>query len=84
MLFVSLILSVKLYLSIGLKRNEFENRILFKASQKAFDCIPNLRFGYQVEQLVKKVKPKYIITTYEGHSLERILFAMARKANPKP
>ncbi len=82
MLFVSLILSVKLYFSISLKRNELENRILFKASQKAFDCIPNLRLGYQVMQLVKKVKPKYIITTYEGHSLERILFAMARKANP--
>jgi hypothetical protein len=82
MLFVSLILSVKLYLSISLKRKELDNRILFNASLKAFDCIPNLRLGYQVEQIVKKVKPKYIITTYEGHSLERIIFAMARKAYP--
>ena len=53
MLIVSLILSVKLYISINEKRDELENKILFQSSLKAFECISNLRIGYQVKQFVK-------------------------------
>lgn len=81
MLIVSLILSVKLYISINEKREELENNILFQSSLKAFECISNLRLGYQVKQFVKIAKPKFIISTYEGHALERILFAKAREIN---
>jgi hypothetical protein len=75
------LLSIRLYFTINSKRSILGNKILFFASLKAFDCIPNLRLGYQVEQLVIKIKPKFILTTYEGHALERILFAKARKIN---
>ena len=81
LLLISLLLSIRLYFTINSKRSILGNKILFFASLKAFDCIPNLRLGYQVEQLVIKIKPKFILTTYEGHALERILFAKARKIN---
>ena len=39
-----------------------------------FFSIPsNLRISIQVEKIVKKIKPKMILFTFEGHSWERIL-----------
>ena len=40
-----------------------------------------LRIGFFVEKIVKISDSKYIFTTYEGHSRERIIFSSARKAN---
>lgn len=81
LLFSSIKLSYKLYKSIKGDKSDLENKILFKSSLKAFECIPNLRLGYQLEELVKKGKPRFLVTTYEGHALERILFERARKIN---
>jgi hypothetical protein len=41
-----------------------------------------LRTGAQVEQLVRVLKPKLVIATYEGHPWERLAFQSARKAKP--
>lgn len=40
-----------------------------------------LRIGFFIEKIVKISHAKYILTTYEGHSRERIIFSSARKAN---
>ena len=45
--------------------------------------MPVLRIGFFVERLVKFSNAKFIITTYEGHASERIIFSRARKANNK-
>ena len=42
-----------------------------------------IRLGKQVEQLVEKFMPKFILITYEGFAWERIVFSSARKINPK-
>ena len=42
----------------------------------------NLRLGVQMGQLVQRVSPKKISTTFEGHPWERIAFAYARNVNP--
>ena len=40
-----------------------------------------LRIGFFVEKYVGICNPNYILTTYEGHSRERIIFSSARKVN---
>jgi hypothetical protein len=42
----------------------------------------NLRVGLQIEQLVRELRPRAILVTYEGHAWERLAFAAARKAVP--
>lgn len=46
-------------------------------------CRAALRIGYQVGELVSRLRPKLIVTTFEGHGWERIVFQSARAANPK-
>lgn len=41
--------------------------------------IPNLRLATQINQLVKIIKPKYIIITFEGHAWERIAIMNIKK-----
>ena len=41
----------------------------------------NLRFFKQIEDLFSKLKPSTVITTYEGHPWERLVFYAARFAN---
>jgi hypothetical protein len=41
-----------------------------------------LRLSYQIKDLLKEIRPKTIIVTYEGHAYERIIFATARDFNP--
>jgi hypothetical protein len=42
----------------------------------------NLRLHEQIKSLVEKTNPKLIITLYEGHAYERIIFSSARCAKP--
>ena len=39
----------------------------------------NLRLKKQVSKILKTVKPKCIMVTYEGHAWERLIFSEARK-----
>lgn len=41
-----------------------------------------LRMGEQLHALVRALKPRTLITTYEGHAWERIVYARARDAQP--
>ena len=41
-----------------------------------------LRVAIQIENIIKKTNAKYIITTYEGHAWERLVYYYARRANP--
>ena len=42
----------------------------------------SLRIAIQIEQIIKKTNPKYIITTFEGHAWERLVYYYARRTNP--
>ncbi|MGV8952789.1 MAG: hypothetical protein ACOH2M_16945 [Cypionkella sp.] len=41
-----------------------------------------LRIGRQIRELVRRLKPRMLVTTYEGHSWERLAFQAARLENP--
>jgi hypothetical protein len=41
-----------------------------------------LRLGRQMEDMVRRFQPQAIVTTYEGHAWERVVFASARRAAP--
>jgi hypothetical protein len=43
--------------------------------------ISNLRFYSQMKSLVKDLRPKFVLATYEGHAWERMAFAAARTFN---
>ncbi len=60
--------------------NFFKNlldQIITKETRGAY------RIGIQIGELVKKLDPKFLITTYEGHAWERLVFSNARKSNQK-
>ena len=42
-----------------------------------------LRIGEQIAELVKQIRPKAIVVTYEGQAWERLAFAAARRVHPK-
>jgi len=54
-----------------------------KKPNQFLKSIPVLRIGFFIEKIVKASNAKYIISTYEGHASERIIFSRARKANNK-
>jgi hypothetical protein len=73
----------KKYLNHYIKNYKLDNLfskaiMCFQFSSSTFTA---LRIGLQIGYLVKKSNVKYIITTYEGHSWERLVFYYARKAN---
>lgn len=75
---------VKLALNLGLEKtkSKIERRIKYKSIVECFSpgTFFNMRFSSQLNKILKKISsPKYIFTTYEGHSWERIGFSVARK-----
>lgn len=76
--------------SIRLKKisksfNDIKNIIFDMASIEAISPAThqNLRLSYQIKFLVKLLKPKFIVCTYEGHAYERIIFSAAKKISSK-
>lgn len=59
-------------------------RVFARASVEALSgsARTTLRLACQVGQLVRTIRPKIIVTTYEGHAWERLVFASAREAHP--
>ena len=59
--------------------------ICILSSQEALGSlsIANLRMYYQMISLIKRLKPKSILVTYEGHAWERMVFAAARSVDSK-
>ena len=66
------------------KHDKLFKNILFESSKESLTnhTIDNLRKYYQFKFLIKKLKPKKIITTYEGHAWERLMFYAAKECNP--
>jgi hypothetical protein len=48
----------------------------------SLNSLSNVRMYKQIEKLVLMYRPKYIITTCEGHAWERLVYAAAKKNNP--
>ncbi len=86
---------VKLYfisLRESLRLNRYSKTLvseLYKkvAARAAYEAslggaIPSMRIGKQISELIRKLSPRFVITTYEGHAYERIIYAEARNINP--
>ncbi len=44
--------------------------------------LANLRIEWQVTQLVRRLRPRAVFATFEGHAWERIVFQAARSVDP--
>ena len=71
------------------KLAKLENRgllkdVLNRASQEALslETSINLRIMLQINLLLRQVKPKVIMVTYEGYAWERLVFMAAHKIDP--
>ena len=62
--------------------NTLKQKILKLAITQFTETLNNYRKYKQFSTLVKITKPKKIITTFEGHAWERIIFSSVRKINP--
>jgi hypothetical protein len=65
--------------------DSFIQKIILESSRECvtLNTIDNLRKYYQFKYLIKKLKPKKIIATYEGHAWERLLFHAAKEYSSK-
>lgn len=76
--------------SLNLNRysKTLEQKLLKKVAVRAAEelrmggAITSMRIGKQISKLVRNLSPRFVITTYEGHAFERIIYAEARKINP--
>ena len=69
-----------------LKDKTIFEKIIFNLSSleaKSKGSRDNLRLHIQIGELIKKLNPKVIVTTYEGHAFEKMIFHSARSFNPK-
>ncbi|WP_416678660.1 hypothetical protein [Candidatus Pseudothioglobus sp. Uisw_016] len=91
---LSLINEVKIYYSQILEAlklirnknvNELHNKVYREAAIQALSnsTANNLRLKMQISDLLRLVKPRFIMVTYEGHAWERLIFLEARKIDPK-
>ena len=87
---ISFVDEIKIYLTqikeaLRLKNlksdSELHVRVFKEASMQALSSSTanNLRLKKQVSEILKIVKPKCIMVTYEGHAWERLIFSEARK-----
>lgn len=60
----------------------FQKKVVTKAANEVIkgSAVYSLRIGKQMNRIVRRLNPKAIVITYEGHSWERIVFAEARRA----
>ena len=75
--------SKRISLSISKNLKTLKKKVLKRSSIEALSSASRstLRIGYQIEELIKYVKPKAVITTFEGHAFERVIFKMTRNIN---
>lgn len=71
----------------SLRKREADNTHRYACRLAAIEALSGgsmsaLRIGYQIAELSSKIKPKILITTFEGHAWERVSFSCARKARP--
>lgn len=83
--FLTLFFCIK-YLIIGISKfDNFEKKfyLLLSLSFLHGNTTDNIKYYHQIKFLIKKKKPKSIVSIYEGHALERVIFRAAKKINPK-
>lgn len=64
------------------ERSPFLRRVLRRAAEEglANGTRTGLRMDIQIHELVKRLAPRVVVTTHEGHAWERIAFSAARRA----
>lgn len=64
-------------------KNKFTKKFLFLvyANIISVNTLNNIRIFYQFMNIIKKVRPKKVIVTFEGHAFERNIFLAAKKIN---
>ena len=69
---------------LSIKKTGLSKNVLLKASNEALSqsSANNFRIAIQIQSLVKKIRPKFIVVTHEGHAWERLSFSMARSVCP--
>lgn len=67
------------------EKNTILRRLFSRASHEAMSIGTrnNLRLYFQMKQLMKEIKPKSVITTFEGHANEKIIFSASREIHKK-
>ena len=62
-------------------KSMFDRKMYSRASVESLSPASHdsLRLSFQFEELFKILKPKNVITTYEGHPWERLVFYISRK-----
>ena len=67
------------------QKTDFKKSVYINAAINALSSgtFANLRLESQVKEIVQKCNCSNIITTYEGHAYERLVFHGAKNANPK-
>ena len=65
------------------EKNILKQKILKLATTQFNETLSNYRKHKQFLKLAKTVNPQKIITTFEGHAWERLIFSTLRQVNPK-
>lgn len=66
----------------SLKYSGHKRKIYQKSAIEALapETLINLRIDFLLRQILKKIKTKLLISTYEGHAWERVIFASTRNS----
>jgi hypothetical protein len=66
------------------EKDPFARRVILRVASEALEGVAqvNLRLFRQVAGLAAELRPKAVVTTFEGHAYERLVFAAARGASP--
>ena len=72
-------------INLSFKENDFKKRVLLSAAVEAISLrtIKNIIISFQVKKILTQSNIKMILTTYEGHSYERLFFYLAKMNNIK-
>ena len=75
----------ELFQSYKVETNGLKKAILKKATREAISegTKTTLRIGKAVGEILRITKAQMIVTTYEGHSWERVIFSVSRMVNQK-
>ena len=67
--------------NINYNNDNLQSKIFNETSRQCLSSSTanNLRYYYQFKKTIKKYRPKNIISTFEGHAWERILFFAAKE-----
>lgn len=81
--FIFKVLYEYLFIKLNFKKPNIQNlnsKFLSFLSFKSL--ISNLRLSSQIKSLIRIIKPKLIIITFEGHAWERVLIKTIKEINP--